>query len=173
MATHKKLAYILQGVSGSGKSTLAKSLVAGLPVGQGVSISADQYFIDEKGEYRFDVSKLGTAHQWCLRSFVAAVAEAPVASVVVVDNTNCTVAEVAPYYALAEAYGYAVTILVVGNEATLGDCANRNVHGVPLAGVTAQGNRLAQFERAMPPWWTRYTVEEWQGLGFSEAAGGK
>ncbi|WP_375320456.1 AAA family ATPase [Aliivibrio logei] len=49
---------LLRGLPGSGKSTLAKSLNL-------VHIEADQFFVNEKGEYCFDAKLLSSAHQWC------------------------------------------------------------------------------------------------------------
>lgn len=160
--------FILQGVSGAGKSTLALQLTHGLPAGQSVIVSADDFFIDpETRLYKFNPVLLGEAHKVCLRMFVAAVSEHPKADVVVVDNTNCTVEEVARYYALAAAYGYDVTILTVGFETDVLTCATRSVHGVPVDAVIGQGDFLASFSETMPPWWTRQTVEAWQsGGGF-------
>ena len=43
----KKELYILRGLPGSGKSTLAKNLA-------GEHFETDKYFIDEKGEYKFE-----------------------------------------------------------------------------------------------------------------------
>lgn len=161
--------FILQGVSGAGKSTVAAKLIEGLPRGKQVCVSADQYFIDEKGEYRFDVSKLGAAHQWCLRNYTHALLDQPkgtASKLVVVDNTNTTMGEVAPYYALAEALGFEPLILVVGYGLSWSQCAERNVHGVPLAGVLAQGDRIVAFGESRPPWWN------WQTLETFEAEGG-
>jgi predicted ABC-type ATPase len=161
--------FILQGVSGAGKSTLAQQLVAGLRVGQGVIVSADDFFLHpETRTYKFDPSLLGEAHGACIRSFVAAVAEHPKSDVVVVDNTNTSLGEVAPYYAVAEAFGYEVTILVVGTDTDVLTCHARNVHGVPVGGVIGQGDRIASFGESMPPWWTRQTVEAFKGQGGFE-----
>lgn len=49
---------LLRGLPGSGKSTLAKTLDL-------VHLEADQFFVTEEGEYRFEGRFLGAAHQWC------------------------------------------------------------------------------------------------------------
>ena len=54
---------IMRGLPGSGKSTIASRIQEQLPQVQ--VCSADHHFIDEEGEYRFDLSKLGAAHAAC------------------------------------------------------------------------------------------------------------
>jgi hypothetical protein len=170
MATGK--VFILQGVSGSGKSTLAAKLIDGLPMGKQVCVSADNLFINFKtGEYKFDPSLLGKAHQACLRGFTWSLLDEEAgtsADLVVVDNTNTSVVEVAPYYALAESFGYEVTILHVEAEGGIAAAAKRNTHGVPLAGVIAQAERLSLFGESMPPWWNRVKLESFEESGGFE-----
>jgi predicted kinase len=141
----KPTVWIMQGVSGAGKSS---SIPANAKV-----VSADHYFVDKDGNYKFDPSQLGLAHAECLRLYVEALLQSN--SFVVVDNTNTTVAEVAPYYALANAYGYDAVIVHIA--ADVGEASARNTHGVPYAGVKAQYDRIGQFSEQMPPWWQRVT----------------
>lgn len=89
---------MMSGVPGSGKSTLVARRWPGAVV-----FSADAYFMVD-GEYRFDPSRIGEAHCGCLRSFTETLQVADV-EVLVVDNTNLSVSEIAPYAALAQAYG--------------------------------------------------------------------
>lgn len=49
---------LLRGLPGSGKTTLAQSLDL-------IHIEADQFFMNEVGQYCFDGKRLGSAHQWC------------------------------------------------------------------------------------------------------------
>lgn len=133
---------ILSGVSGSGKSTYAKKHWPNTP-----TCSADHFFMVD-GEYRFDPARLASAHGACLRDFVDRLL-ASSEECLVVDNTNTTIAEIAPYVALAQAYGHAVrivTVLCVPEVA-----AKRNTHGVSESIVLAQATRLNS--RDMPPWW--------------------
>lgn len=51
---------IIRGLPGSGKSTLAKSLAKSFNI-----FSADDYFTDEHGTYRWDANKLTEAHADC------------------------------------------------------------------------------------------------------------
>jgi len=132
---------IMQGVPGSGKSTYIGKHLPGAIV-----VSADHFF-DKLG--RFDPSLLPEAHGECLRNFTGALLAKK--DSIVVDNTNTTTVEVAPYWALAAAYGYEVEILRIVCDPEV--AAARNVHGVPPGAVAAMQKRIDQFESQMPPWW--------------------
>jgi len=137
---------ILCGVSGSGKSTYIKNHFPDADV-----CSADHFFMSAGG-YHFNPAKLSLAHGECLKKFVYLVSTVPHGNDdVVVDNTNTTMSEVAPYAALALAYGHDLEIIII--DARLEKAAARNVHGVPLAGVNGQYQRLLALEAALPPWW--------------------
>jgi predicted kinase len=140
----EKKAVILVGVSGSGKSTFASREYP-----SAVTVSADHYFMVD-GEYRFDVSKLGEAHGACLRAFV----EAAISGVgrIVVDNTNTTLVELAPYISLAKAYGYGVEVVRVRCPVSV--AAARNTHGVPEGAIRAMDARItAMMDAGLPPFW--------------------
>lgn len=148
---------ILCGVSGSGKSTLVRKEYK-----TAVVCSADSYFERVDGEYAFDASKLSEAHGLCLRQFVALVTNpgcdfriTEYNDVVVVDNTNTTIAEMAPYVALAQAYGHDLEIVTLRCDPV--DAAARGKHGVPLESVIAQSVRL--YSRDIPPWWPHRYAE--------------
>ena len=53
---------LTRGIPGSGKSTLAALL--GIMTGTQF-IEADHYFVDDKGNYNFNPSELGKAHEHC------------------------------------------------------------------------------------------------------------
>jgi predicted kinase len=132
--------YVYSGIPGSGKSTLVRERHPGVVV-----CSADDFFVVE-GEYRFDPRSLPAAHGACLRKFVNAL---EVGHEVVADNTATTVAEVAPYAALALAYGYDLLVVTVHCDPEV--AAARNTHGVPAVACRAMADRLAK--RELPPWW--------------------
>lgn len=140
--------YILCGVPGSGKSTWAQEQ----GFHEGIIYSADSYFMKD-GKYQFDPSQLGEAHSNCLRRFIAHGCQFQVAegltSSLVVDNTNTTSEEIATYYTIAKAYGYAVHLrtFVVDAEVAF----NRNQHGVSLATIMAMNVRL--LSRRLPAFW--------------------
>ena len=148
--------YILSGVSGAGKSTWIQNQAW---ADQADVHSADNYFIDEAGVYRFNPKLLGEAHNECLRSFIHGIrpgfrakemgldlSDQPVQ---VVDNTNTTIEEIAPYYSCAKAYGYSVTLVELRVNLEL--AAKRNQHGVPLTGIQAMQERISN--RRIPRFW--------------------
>ena len=119
--------YLLRGLPGSGKSTLAKSL-------GGKHFEADMYFVRD-GEYKFDVTKLKDAHEWC-RSSVGGlmINEEPK---LVVSNTFTQEWEMEPYYRMAKRYGYKVFSLIVENRH-----GGINEHGVPEEKLEQMKNRF-------------------------------
>ena len=133
--------YIFSGLPGSGKTSIIRRDHA-----YAVVVSADHYF-ERDGEYRFEPSRLPDAHALCMRRFVNALILGT--SEIVVDNTNCTTVEIAPYAAVALAYGYEVQIVTVECEPHVAHA--RNIHGVPLATVLAMSERLDR--RELMPWW--------------------
>lgn len=140
---------IMRGIPGSGKSTyLEEHWLDKLPPFRShVLVSADHYFEGPEG-YKFDPSKLGEAHETCMRNFVRSVYLGT--TYIAVDNTNISVAEIAPYYSVARAFGYNVEIV---NCFTPTDIASqRNVHGVPASACERMANALA--EQKLPPFWT-------------------
>ena len=140
---------ILSGVSGSGKSTYAIQLWNGLEPGTYCKVvSADDFFITADGRYAFDASKLSEAHGACFRAFLTAIQD-PFYSLVIVDNTNTTGEEIAPYVLGAQAFGRKVEIHTVA--AALADCETRNLHGVGARTIEAQAARIAA--RKLAPWW--------------------
>lgn len=147
---------IMQGVAGSGKTTFIRKNYP-----EAVSIfSADHYFM-HAGKYVFNPADLPKAHAACLRDYtryIQAKSEHD-SEKVFVDNTNTTVAEIAPYYALAQAYGHEVEIvrLLVAPDLA----AARNTHGVPATAVWAMHDRIVASQSQMPPWWkdTLFTEE--------------
>jgi predicted kinase len=138
-----KTVIIMCGISGSGKSTRAAKFYP-----KAMVVSADHFFMVD-GEYRFDPSKLPQAHGACLRNFVMCLQGD--ADMVVVDNTNTTVAEVAPYAALALAYGYDLKVEIL--KVDVETAAARNLHGVPKAGIVKMAERLEALKDSLPPWW--------------------
>ena len=56
---------LLRGIPGSGKSTLGEIILQCPGSSSPEVLSADNFFIDEKGDYNFDGSKLKQAHNEC------------------------------------------------------------------------------------------------------------
>lgn len=158
----KREVIVLQGVPGSGKSTLALRLAAAHTGGRTVIVSADNYHIDpDYGGYLYKAENVGAAHAQCLRNFVTRGLSQDAVDLIIVDNTNTTVAEVAPYMALAAAYGFEARIIHVVSDWV--EAAARNIHGVPLKTVAQLHFNLQTF--AGPIWWLRNRYEEGVEVG--------
>jgi predicted ABC-type ATPase len=159
---------IVSGVSGSGKTMLVGKLMLAYTNSLGLTFdeiaklpksdkrataalcSADLFFMGEGGSYNFDVSKLSEAHGSCFKNYIESMQNRT--EYIVVDNTNTTAEEIAPYILGAQAFGYEVeikTILCTPND--LERFAARNRHGVPLRSIVQQYNRIST--RTLPPWW--------------------
>jgi predicted kinase len=161
---------VLRGVSGVGKSTFQKTFYP-----EAIVCSADAYFINDKGEYHFDGSKLSEAHACCMRIFINSCKklsengdarswanyEAPRDDypIVVVDNTNISVIEIAPYIAVAQAYGIKSRIITLTVEKPE-TAAARNVHGVPDATVKTMMVRMMDAQQQFPSWWRHKFMRE-------------
>ncbi len=73
------------------------------------------------------------------------------ASHIVVDNTNTTIAEIAPYYAAAQAWRFDVRILAVLCPWQV--AAARCTHDVPMSKIYQMSLRLEETLRTLPGWW--------------------
>lgn len=130
---------IMRGIPGSGKSTWIRDNVHGLVV------SADEYFSSADGSYKFDPTLLPAAHNDCLKRFLSNVYAGRES--IVVDNTNIRTYEIAPYYRLAEVYGYEVEVIWLVCAPSL--AIKRGIHGVPEDLVRSMA---ISFE-PLPSWW--------------------
>lgn len=156
--------FIMRGVSGSGKSTLTKEIgnqLDGIEV-----VSADHYFqlprIDvpdrsndflwrvppaSDAPYDFDPAELGYAHAYSMRAFIAALEDG---DDVVVDNTNTSAVEIAPYLLVAQSYRAEIVIIHV--KCDVATAIARAAHGAPSHVIEAMAARL---EEPLPPYWPR------------------
>lgn len=126
---------IMRGLPGAGKSTHIAMVRAERPDLVFRVSSADDYFVDPiSGSYNFDRANLPDAHSHCRSVARAAVAAG---QKVIIDNTNSTVKEMAPYLDLAATFRLKAVVFELDcdgpEEAAL--MAGRNQHGVPLSGV--------------------------------------
>lgn len=122
-----KILYIVRGIPGSGKSTFANSL--GCPV-----FEADMYFMND-GEYKFDVSKIKLAHNWCKLRVEHSMEDD--FQKIAVSNTFTQEWEMEAYYLLAEELGYTVFSLIVENRHD-----GVNEHGVPQEALDRMKDRF-------------------------------
>ena len=133
---------ILRGISGAGKSTLAKELVNlyTLRFANDARVVSADYFFHQSGEYRFDVSKIGQAHQFCFRDFMNCLEQCSRFDLIIVDNTNTQQWEFSPYKLAGETFGHSVYSILVDTPIDI--AADRNIHGVPKIGVEKQHQRI-------------------------------
>ncbi|MFN4217435.1 MAG: ATP-binding protein [Brevinematales bacterium] len=106
---------LMQGSSASGKSFVAEALQAVYELRKiecQIASTDNFWYINSDGvKYEFDRNKLGEAHAWN-QNYVAEMMEHDV-NVIIVDNTNTTKKEAAPYIQLAKKYGYEIRVISV------------------------------------------------------------
>lgn len=145
---------IMRGLPGAGKSTWARRNHP-----EALVCSADSFFLDEDGTYRFDGERISEAHSWCLRNFAEIMSSMDgdghdPSAVVIVDNTAVRAWEISPYYNLASAYGHEVKVVQLSCDVQTAH--ERNIHGVPLDRIEKMDQGLCSEE--LPPFWTVVTV---------------
>jgi predicted kinase len=130
---------VLRGISGSGKSTWAKAQEGA------VIVSTDDYFVID-GKRVFDKDKLQENHQKCFRAFMDAVmAKVPW---IIVDNTNISAWEFAPYVLAGRTYGYDVEIVTM--TCAFATCRARK-DWLETPHLKASIERLDRETKSMPP----------------------
>jgi predicted kinase len=127
---------LLRGVPGSGKSTLGDVILYS-PGSTNTNnvLSADDFFIDENGNYNFDIGKIKEAHNQC--QLKCAERMKLQLSKIVVANTFTQNWEMKPYFEMAERYHYRVHCIIVENRH-----GNKNIHDVPEEKVQIMKDRF-------------------------------
>lgn len=126
---------LLRGVPGCGKTTLGRTILKCLSTDEPDVISADDFFIDEKGNYNFDGLRLKEAHiqseQRCADKMKNEILR------IVVANTFTQEWEMEKYYEMAKRYNYRVFTVIVENRHD-----GTNVHNVPAEKVKQMKKRF-------------------------------
>lgn len=118
------LLIIMRGLPGSGKSTISQ-LIRNNYVSS--YFSTDLYWIDENGEYKFDIRLLSTAHKWCQQQVQDHInCNDPI---IIVDNTNLATAEYMTYVKMINDTNY--KLLIISVDVTTDTSNKRNQHNVP------------------------------------------
>ena len=119
---------IVRGLPGTGKSTYAKTLAVD------AVYEADQFFVRD-GEYKFDPSRLRSAHEWCRTQVLRALRDG---LSVAVANTFTQAWEMQPYLDM----GYPVDVVAMPHDQfTDEQLAERNIHGVPVEAIKRMRER--------------------------------
>lgn len=125
--SNKKM-YIMRGLPGSGKSTSAQKL-------NGVVLSTDDFWVDDKGTYVFNQNMLNKAHKWNQDRCLAECNRGT--PIIVIDNTNCTPSEYSIYEKYAKQFDYNIIIREPRTEWKYDpdECYRKCTHGVPLHAI--------------------------------------
>jgi len=126
---------LLRGVPGSGKTTLGNIILFNTQSNIQDVLSADNFFVNEKGEYIFEATKLKEAHNDCQVKCAERMRNQ--FSKIVVANTFTQEWEMEPYFTMAERYNYRIHSVIVENRH-----GNKNVHNVPDEKILAMTNRF-------------------------------
>ena len=128
---------IVRGAMGSGKSTFANKLTNklirfGYKPTDICHFEADQFFMDENGNYNFVPTKLWLAHKQCLEKTKKCLLRD---KIVIVSNTFATKKEMKPYMDFADENDIPVEVYRCTGE-------YQNVHGVPDDVVVAKRKQM-------------------------------
>ena len=165
---------ILIGPSGVGKSTYAKKWLEEDVVScqdNVVICSADNFPSLYRENGSIDFSKLGEAHQACFLSFLRTMSRELHSDkdFTIVDNTNCSMDQLAPYVRVATAYNVEPEIVALQprdpvpdnvrdrkpwhQDRTIADrLAKRNVHGTPAKAILGMMSSM----KLMLNYWQNY-----------------
>jgi predicted kinase len=143
---------IYRGLPGTGKSYMIEDLRRCIPTQRGLVFSADNFWLID-GQYIFDPKRIGEAHAWCFRRYLEALQDGNF-DYYIVDNTNISAFEIAPYIQAANAYGLQSEIITVW--CSLETAIKRNTHNVPATSVVSMYQRL--LTEQLPPFWKHSVV---------------
>lgn len=146
---------LVRGISGSGKTKFGRMLLnIGAPRSK-CFFAADDYFVEQDGNYNFDARKLPAAHSWCQEQTENSMRNR-LASTLVVHNTFTQRWEMEPYLRMAEEHGYMVTVVsLYDGGCTDEELATRNQHGVDALGISRMRERWEHDWKSAdprPPW---------------------
>lgn len=129
----KPYLFLIRGLPGSGKTTLAATMETAFFQWTTVDhFEADQFMLDEGGNYKFDPNKLAYAHAECQK--LTRMALQANVHIVIVSNTFVQRWEMRPYAEMAKKYDYQLVITEVRGT-------YKSVHNVPEATIQNMRDR--------------------------------
>lgn len=141
----KPTVYILRGIPGCGKSTIIND-VGNKTYRSWGSCSADHFWIQKDGSYKFDGKLVPQNHFSCLRIFIHRLTQDPLHTVLL-DNTNTTIKEFSHYVKIAKAYNYKVVLVTL--NVSVETSKARNVHQVPEKTIQGMYDRLNNTDNVL------------------------
>ncbi len=144
-----RVVFILRGLPGSGKSTLVNALTEIYHEENPVVCSADHWFVDRHGIYRFDSSRLKDAHESAQNCMRAACNEGK--KLIIVDNTNVQLWEMRPYINHARNAPFTYRVFVIEPQTpwkwNAEELSHKNTHEVSQEVLS---KRIHQYQIVMP-----------------------
>jgi predicted kinase len=128
---------VFRGIPGSGKSTMARQILHRY-IAEGKTAclyESDMFFMTETGDYNFDAKFLPAAHRWCQYKVREALNNC---DVVIVANTNLTVAEMEVWHRMASLEHADMMVYHMKNRFS-------SVHNVPKDVIAAMEAREADW----------------------------
>ena len=105
-----RIVFLMRGLPGSGKSFVVNAITELYNECKPVICTADQFFYDKNGIYRWDPMRLKDAHEFCQTTFKNALKEGK--KMIIVDNTNVTAWEMRQYFIPASRASYTYRVIV-------------------------------------------------------------
>lgn len=150
--------HILMGCSGSGKSTFAKKVESN-DTGRPLILSADDYVWEGN---TFLPHKIAKAHGCVFAAAIQFIQNEQLRAVeeccdMIIDNTNTTLVEIAPYVLLCQAYGVEPMFHLFGQSLSVEECfqrvQERGYHPVPKKVIYRQALNLQETLANWPLFW--------------------